>query len=198
VPAGGLSPDRLRWVSPKREGYFLPQSVLALRWRTRLKAALQQAHPQLFLQIPRLAWSLNWVVDVQPVGTGEPALKYLAAYVYRTAFSAERICADEARGITFTYRDSKSGATQSLCLSPERFLHRFLQHVLPRGLQRVRYFGFLSPAAKAQWQRVLALLDWHPSPLISPPPIPGPMCRCCKKPMALIGQLPRAPPRRSP
>ena len=46
-------------------------------------------------QIPRLAWSLAWVVDVQPVGTGEPALKYLAAYVYRTAFSAERIRADE-------------------------------------------------------------------------------------------------------
>lgn len=198
VPAGGLSPDRLRWVSPKREGYFLPQSILALRWRTRLKAALQQAHPQWFLQIPRLAWALAWVVDVQPVGTGEPALKYLAAYVYRTAFSAERICADDARGITFTYKDSKSGATQSLCLSPERFLHRFLQHVLPRGLQRVRYFGFLSPAAKAQWQRILALLDWHPSPLISPPPTPVPRCPCCKKPMALIGQLPRAPPRPSP
>jgi hypothetical protein len=196
VPAGGLSPDCLRWVSPKREGYFLPQAVLAMRWRTRLKAALQQAHPQEFRQIPRAAWSLDWVVDVQPVGTGEPALKYLAAYVYRTAFSAERIRADDAQGISFTYKDSQDRRTRTVCLSPGQFLHRFLQHVLPRGLQRIRYFGWLSAAAKNQWQRVLALLDWHPSPLLPPPPTPAPLCPCCKKPMTLVGQLPRAPPRR--
>jgi hypothetical protein len=194
VPAGGLSQDRRRWISPKREGYFLPQSVLARRWRARLKQGLQQAHPQLFLQIPRAAWALDWVVDVQPVGTGEPALKYLAAYVYRTAFSAERICADDAQGITFTYKDSKDRRTRTICLPPEEFLHRFLQHVLPRGLQRVRHFGFLSAAAKNQWQRVRALLDWQPPPLTPAPPSPLPLCPRCHKPMALIGRLPRAPP----
>jgi hypothetical protein len=196
VPGGGLSPDRRRWIRPKREGYFLPQSVLALRFRSRLQQALQQQHPQLYVQIPRAAWSLNWVADVQPVGTGEPALKYLAAYVYRTAFSAERVRADDAQGISFTYKDGQDGATRTLCLPPEQFLHRFLQHVLPRGFQRVRYFGFLSAAAKTQWQRVRALLDWHPPPLLPPSPTPVPMCPDCKKPMALIGQLPRAPPRR--
>jgi hypothetical protein len=194
VPAGGLSPDRLRWVSPKREGYFLPQSVLALRFRTRLRQALRQQHPQLYRQIPRAAWTLDWVADVQPVGTGEPALKYLAAYVYRTAFSAERILADDGQTITFAYRDNQ-GRPRTVRLSPERFLHRFLQHVLPRGLQRVRHFGFLSAAATAQWQRVLALLDWKPLPRILPPPRPPPLCPTCKKPMALIGRLARAPPR---
>jgi len=194
VPGGGLSPDRLRWVSPKREGYFLPQSVLALRFRTRLRQALQQHHPQLYVQIPRAAWALAWVADVQPVGTGEPALKYLAAYVFRTAFSAERILADDGQTITFAYRDNQ-GRPGTVRLSPERFLHRFLQHVLPRGLQRVRHFGFLSAAATAQWQRVLALLDWTPLPRILPPPRPPPLCPTCKKPMALIGRLARAPPR---
>jgi hypothetical protein len=194
VPGGGLSPDRLRWVSPKREGYFLPQSVLALRFRTRLRLALQQQHPQLYVQVPRAAWSLNWVADVQPVGTGEPALKYLAAYVYRTAFSAERILADNGQTITFAYRDHQ-GRPGTVSLSPERFLHRFLQHVLPRGLQRLRHFGFLSAAATAQWQRVLALLDWKPLPRVLPAPRPPPLCPTCHKPMALIGRLARAPPR---
>lgn len=195
VPAGGLSPDGLRWVSPRREGYFLPQAVLALRFRTRLKQALQQHHPLLFVQIPRAAWSLDWVADVQPVGTGEPALKYLAAYVYRTAFSAERIVADDGQFVTFTYKDSKDGGTRTVRLSAERFLHRFLQHVLPPGLQRVRYFGFLSAAAKASWQRVCTLLDWHPSPLVPPPPSPAPVCPRCHKPMPRVARLPRAPPR---
>ena len=194
VPGGGLSPDRLRWVSPKREGYFLPQSVLALRFRTRLRQALQQHHPQLYVQIPRAAWALAWVADVQPVGTGEPALKYLAAYVFRTALSAERILADDGQTITFAYRDNQ-GRPGTVRLSPERFLHRFLQHVLPRGLQRVRHFGFLSAAATAQWHRVLALLDWKPLPRILPPPRPPPLCPTCNRPMALIGRLARAPPR---
>jgi hypothetical protein len=194
VPAGGLSADRLRWVSPKREDYFLPQAALAMRWRTRLKEALEQNHSQLFLQIPGAVWSLQWVADVQPVGTGEPALKYLAAYVYRTAFSAERILADDGQFITFTYRDSQARSTRTLRLTAEHFLHRFLQHVLPRGLQRVRHFGFLSPAAKAQWQRVRALLDWQPLPIIPTPPSLVPICPRCKKPMVLIGLLPRAPP----
>jgi hypothetical protein len=194
VPGGGLSPDRLRWVRPKREGYFLPQTVLARRFRTRLRQALQQQHPQLYLQIPRATWALDWVADVQPVGTGEAALKYLAAYVFRTAFSAERILADDGQTITFAYRDNQ-GRPGTVRLSPERFLHRFLQHVLPRGLQRIRHFGFLSAAATAQWQRVLALLDWKPLPQVLPPPRPPPLCPACNKPMALIGRLARAPPR---
>jgi len=194
VPAGGLSADGLRWISPKREGYFLPQAALAKRFRTRLKQALRQKHAPLFVQIPRAVWSLEWVTDVQPVGTGEPALKYLAGYVYRTAFSAERILADDGHSITFTYRDSQDRSTQTVTLPAQRFLHRFLQHVLPQGLQRVRHFGFLSAAAKGKWQRVLALLDWQPPPTTPPAPSPVPICPCCKKPMRLLGLLPRAPP----
>ena len=194
VPAGGLSPDRLRWISPRREGYFLPQAALAMRFRTRLKQALLQQHPPLLLQVPPSVWSLDWVADVQPVGTGEPALKYLAAYVYRTAFSAERIIADDGHSITFTYRDSQDRSTRTVILPAERFLHRFLQHVLPQGFQRVRHFGFLSGAAKAQWGRVLALLDWQQPPATPPTPPPVPTCPCCKKPMLLLGRLPRAPP----
>lgn len=194
VPGGGLSFDGLRWVSPKREGYFLPQAALGMRFRTRLKQALQQ-QPQLFLQIPCAAWSLDWVADVQPVGTGEPALKYLAAYVYRTAFSAERILVDDGQLITFTYRHGKDRSTRTVRLCPEHFLHRFLQHVLPQGLQRVRHFGWLNAAAKARWQRVLSLFDWQPPTLSPPQPLPLPICPACKKPMLLIGTLPRAPPR---
>jgi hypothetical protein len=193
VPGGGLSADRLRWVRPRQHDYLLPQAALALRFRSRLKRALQQQHPQLVLQIPRRAWALNWVADVQPVGSGEPALKYLAAYVYRTALSAERILADDGQYVTFTYRDNR-GQNRSMRLSGEHFLHRFLQHVLPKGFQRVRHFGWLSPAAKERFQRIRALLDCKPCPPLPTLSSPPPLCPCCKKPMHLIGRLPRAPP----
>lgn len=195
VPGGGLSEDQLRWVRPKSPDYFLPQPVLAMRFRTRLKAALQQCDAKLFLEIPRTAWKLDWVADVQPVGSGEPALKYLAAYVYRTAFSAGKIVADDGQHVTFTYRDNE-GRHRMMRLTGEKFLHRFLQHVLPRGLQRVRHFGWLSAAAKERFDRIRALLDWQPPKPLPEPPIFVPHCPCCKKPMQLIGRLARPPPNR--
>ena len=194
VPAAGLSIDGLRWVRSKDPAYFLPHAALAMRLRTRLKHALQQDHPQLFVQIPRLVWSLDWVTDVRAVGRGEPALNYLAAYVYRTAFSAERILKDDGRFISFSYRDGRSGQTRTVRLPAEAFLHRFLQHVLPRGFQRVRSFGWLSAAAKTNWERILALLDWTPPPLTPPTLLPPPLCPSCHKPMKLLGPLSRAPP----
>jgi hypothetical protein len=193
VPAGGLSADGLRWLRPKDSAYFLPQAALAMRLRTRLKHALQQDHPQLFLQIPAPVWSIHWVADVQAVGRGESALKYLAPYLYRTAFSAQRILHDDGRFITFSYRHS-SGTARTVRLPAECFLHRFLQHVLPRGFQRVRYFGWLSPAAKTNWERILALLDWTPPPMTPPTPLPPPLCPSCHQPMKQFGSLPRAPP----
>ena len=193
VPGGGLSADLLRWVRPKHHDYFLPQAALAMRFRSRLKATLQQDHPKLFVQIPPQAWKLAWVADVQPVGSGEPALKYLAAYIYRTALSAERILADDGRYVTFAYRDNQ-GQNRSMRLEAHQFLHRFLQHVLPKGFQRVRHFGWLSPAAKMRFERIRALLDCK-APAKEPlPKAPPPLCPCCKKPMHLIGRLPRAPP----
>lgn len=193
VPGGGLSADGLRWIRPKNPDYFLPQGAQAMRLRTRLKAALQKDHPQLFALIPAKVWTLDWVADVRRVGSGEPALKYLAAYVYRTAFSAEKILADDGHHITFAYRDNQR-RLQKLTLPVERFLQRFLQHVLPKGFQRVRTFGWLSPAAKARFERIAALLDWQPPAAPAPTPTPPPQCPCCHKPMILLGSLPRPPP----
>jgi len=194
VPGGGLSADGLRWIRPKDPDYFLPQGVLARRFRTRLKHALQEQNPELFRHIGPEVWKLNWVADVQAVGSGEPALKYLAAYVHRSAFSAEKIVADEDTHITFTYRDN-TGANRKLKLPVERFLHRFLQHVLPKGFQRVRHFGWLSPAAKARFERIAALLDWQPAEPQLSAPQPAPLlCPCCQRPMVFIQRLARAPP----
>jgi len=193
VPGGGLSADRLRWVRPKQPDYFLPQRMLAARFRTRLKEALQRDHGPRFRQIPAAVWQQDWVADVQPVGRGDGALKYLAAYVYRTAFSAERILTDDGHHVTFAWRDNR-GNQRTTRLTAEAFLYRYLQHVLPKGLQRVRSYGWLSAAARARFERLAALLDWRAPALLPPVPRPPPECPCCKKPMRRVSRLPRAPP----
>ena len=194
VAGAGLSADGLRWKRVASDMFFLPGKVLARRFRNRLRRALACDHPALHRPIPAAVWRTDWVVDCRAVGSGEAALKYLSAYVYKTALSSARILADDERGVTFRFRRSDDGAWQTLPLAPEEFVRRFLQHVLPRGFQRVRSFGWLAPAAKAKWQRIEALLDWKRPEPPSSEPLPWPECPHCHKPMAWVERLPRAPP----
>jgi len=192
IPGGGLTNDKLRWKRIKDPDFFLPEKVLAMRFRNRLRNALK-ASPH-FQSIPSKVWGMEWVVDCLPVGSGEPVLRYLANYVYRTALGSQRILKDENGRITFRFRRSDNGRVETLTLNSDEFIRRFLQHVLPRGFQRVRYFGWMAPAAKARWKRVLALLDLQtrPGPVRAAPPPPH--CSKCDRPMLLIGTIARAPP----
>jgi hypothetical protein len=216
VAAGALRADGLRWVRPPSADFFLPCRVLAARFRNRLREVLRAQHPEEFRSIPAAVWRQAWVVNVQPAGGGEPALKYLSAYVYRTALSHHRILADENGQVTFRYRDSQDHQWHTLTLPAREFLRRFLQHVLPQGFPRVRYYGWpreirpsalkssgcqtisrgwLSAAAKTKWERILALLDWRappapPSTLHAQPPV----CPHCGGLLRWVGTLERAPP----
>lgn len=198
VPGGGLTPDGLRWVRVKDPQFLLSTRVLALRFKNRLRQYLEAEHQDLLKAIPAKAWKQNWVVDVEPVGSGEAAVKYLSAYVYRTALGSQRIVRDDEGQITFTYRESESGQTKLARVSAEEFLRRFLQHVLPRGFQRVRYFGWWSAAATQRWTRIQTLLDWKPAQLQPTPPRPAPECPVCRRPMRLLGRIARGPPARGP
>ena len=193
VPAGALRADGLRWVRPRSPDFFLPQIVLAARFRNRLKTAWREKHSEAFKEIPASVWKQKWVVDVQPAGRGETALQYLSAYVTRTALGHQRILCDDHGQITFKYKQSGQQKWRTLTLSATEFLRRFLQHVLPRGFQRVRFYGWLGPAARQRWQRILALLDFKaPERVLTLPP--PPLCRHCGSKLCWIGTLERAPP----
>jgi hypothetical protein len=161
-------------------------------WAVRLKAWLKAQGPELFQQVPAKVWWLKWVADIQPVGSGEAALKYLANYLCQPPLREHQIERDDAKGVTFRYREN-GGEVKRCTVDGREFLRRVLQHVLPRGFQRVRHYGWRGAAARAKWQRILALLDWKPPALVKPAPLPPPKCPCCGKTMHLIGTLPRAP-----
>jgi hypothetical protein len=181
-------------VRTKQPDFFLPQAVLAARFRTRLKEALGQVAVAPELPIPSALWQQPWVVDVQPVGSGEHALKCLAAYVYRTALGPGRILQDQDDQITLGYKDGQTHQPKSLVLDALEFIRRFLQHILPRGFQRIRRYGWLSSAAHCKWDRILALLDWKvPAQCLAPPPSP-PLCPDCGQPMVWVGVPERGPP----
>jgi hypothetical protein len=158
VPAGGLASDgkTLRnsgqaWLAA-RQKFLLPLKALSRIFRAKMRQALAKLDVDGL--IPVDAWRQNWVVHCKAVGCGQLALKYLAPYIFRVAISNRRILKLENERVTFRYRATDSGQERLCTLSAEAFIHRFLQHVLPQGFVKVRYFGFFAPGCR---KRLLAL-----------------------------------------
>jgi len=151
VPAGGLADDGQTWLAARKD-FLLPVKALSRVFRAKFRDALRKT--PYFALVPAAVWEQEWVVHCQPVGSGLAALKYLATYIFRVAISNNRILELEYDQVTFRYRDSDTGQSKLCTLAAEEFIRRFLQHVLPKGFVKVRYYGFLSPGLRP---RVAAL-----------------------------------------
>lgn len=196
VPGGGLSTDGPSWCRA-RNAFFVHVNPLSRLFRAKFRAALQQA--KLLDQVPASVWRQAWVVHCQPVGSGQAALKYLAPYVFRVALSNRRILKLQEGQVTFRYRDRATRRWKTRTLPAEEFIRRFLQHVLPKGFQKVRYYGFFSPGQRHRLAQVRALLKVsslllttnrdqpHAHPRPDAPFMP---CPTCGQPMRLTQTLP--------
>lgn len=94
----------------------------------------------------------DWVVYVKPPLAG-PAqvLAYLSRYTHRTAIGNARLISLDGHRVTFLWRDRARGnVTRPMALPIDEFIRRFLNHVLPRGFQRIRHYGLLANRHKAR------------------------------------------------
>jgi hypothetical protein len=141
VPAIALAPDgTLR--RPRNPAFLVPSKPLAMLFRAKLQAAVRQT--DLYAQNAPETWQQAWVVDCRSVGSGATALKYLAPYIFRVALSNNRIVSLRDDRVTFRYRDGKTKQLRTCTLPALTFMSRFLQHVLPKGFVKVRYYGLFS------------------------------------------------------
>ena len=113
----------------------------------------------LLSEIPSETWDIAWNVNCQAVGDGQATLAYLARYVFKVAISEQRIVAIDAQAVTFRYRKVHSHRVRTMRLPIAEFMRRFLQHVLPTGFVKVRYFGFLSPNCTVPIEQVRARIE---------------------------------------
>ena len=130
-------------------GFFAPVKLLSKLFRMEFERLLRRELPKSLL--PGAAdLRREFVSHVEPVGDGVATLKlnYLSRYVFRTAMTNDRMLAMRAGQVTFAYRRSGEQRDRRMTLPVFEFLRRFLQHVLPRRLQKIRHYGFLSRNAK--------------------------------------------------
>jgi hypothetical protein len=230
VPGGGISLDGTRWVSC-RPGFLLPVRVLSRLFRRLFLTGLVDAHAAgrlaFFGEIEglrhRTAFTAclaplrqkNWFVYAKPPFAGpEAVLAYLARYTHRVAISNNRLIALDERGVSFRYKDYRRDGQaryRTMTLAADEFIRRFLLHVLPKGLHRIRHYGLLASAGcKANIMRARELIA---GPLPPDPPAKGdntdqvagaatdhrPPCPCCGGRMIIVeifggGAAPRGPP----
>ena len=114
----------------------------------------------------------KWVVYSKPPLAGaNQVIDYLSRYTNRIAISNERFVKLADGKVTFQWRDRAHGnQSKFMTLGAPQFLRRFLLHVLPRGLMRIRHYGFLSNSVrKRQITRCRQLLD-VPQKVVDPCP----------------------------
>ena len=195
VPGAGIGADG-RVVSVRNANFLVPQPVLRSVFRARFRdayAALAQEQTSL-PHIDPTVWQKDWGVDMKPFGTGENIIKYLGAYVCRTAIGDSRILSITDTHVSFRWKDrAKGNAPRVETLEGAEFVNRYFRHVLPRGMRAVRYYGFCHPAAKIKRERI-AFHTGRPLFIgaVSAPPVKPPhvvLCSCCGEPMKKRWQL---------
>jgi hypothetical protein len=209
VPGGGLSPDHQHWI-PSSTHFFLPVKVLSRVFRGKFVEGLRRAaradrltfhaeclplaDPQAFAAFLRTLFREDWVVYAKPpFGGPEHVLQYLARYTHRVAISNHRIEAVTDSHVTFRGKDYAHHSRQrTMTLTGEEFLRRFLQHVLPKGFPRIRYFGWLANRRRKQLLPRCRLLLAQTSPPPALIPSNGPavwLCPSCHGPMQVVQRL---------
>ena len=206
VTGGGLSPDRQTWM-PARDNYLVPIVALSRLFRGIFLDRIRRKFSALHL--PECLWKKDWVVHCKPAVQGtRKVLQYLARYIHRVAITNSRILSIDNGQVTFRYRATGTTKTKSMTVSAAEFIRRFLQHVLPAGIHKVRYYGlwsssnrkhlramqrFLTEPVEEQQGQCQDDLDGQ----ILPPPEARPCPHCQTGTLVWIRRLPRqrrAPP----
>lgn len=186
VPGAGLD-ERGRLVCVRQPNFLIYLKHLQCAFRQHLRNLLK-AHDW---QVDPEVWGKDWGVHIQPAGSGASALKYLSAYVARTAINDARMQQITTHSVTFRWKDRAAGGRQQSSTVPGlEFVQRYLRHVLPRGLRAIRHYGFCHPAARANRLRIQLhtgrCVQFGTTTAVATPPPPVPLCPCCRQPMRLV------------
>ena len=192
VAGGGYSKEKNKWNKSKNN-FLFPVKALSKIFKAKFRDELRKTNPTIFNSISSNIWNKAWVVNSIPVGSGEKALKYLAQYVFRIAISNSRIISLKNGIVSFKYKESKTEQWKIMSLKAEEFIRRFLQHVLPPGFVKVRYYGLFAFANRELLSKVKEILGYKKLEAKKKKLKPGKNFKCphCKKEMMVVSIMPR-------
>jgi hypothetical protein len=192
VTGGGLAPDG-QWVAAKKRFLF---SVHAMGkcFRGKFLDGLRALHAAgkldsdaddlEFRNLIDALFRKDWVVySKPPFGGPEQVFAYLGRYTHRVAISNHRLVRVDDHEVRFRTRDGNHAS-----LTPEKFIGRFLLHLLPQGFVKIRHYGLWASSSGprlAQARTALQNAPSAPTPVVPLSAAPAPTWRDLL--LALIG-----------
>jgi len=141
---GGLAADGQTW-RPARENYLVPVQALSRLFRGLFLDRIRKRFAEIHL--PDGLWEKDWVVHCKPAVQGtRRVLQYLGRYIHRVAITNSRLLSIDEGQVTFRSRGNGPAQTKTMTVGAAEFIRRFLQHVLPARVHKVRYYGLWSPS----------------------------------------------------
>jgi hypothetical protein len=150
VTGGGLSLDGQRWCHTQRQRFLFPVRAMGRVFRAKMMRALSDAYarghldgfdafrdPRAFPLVMHTIAKLDWNVYAKPsFGKTDHVLSYLGRYTHRVGLANSRLLHVNDTSITLRTRGA-----DSVTLTPEDLLRRFVQHVLPPRFHKIRHIG---------------------------------------------------------
>jgi len=157
VAGGGIREDGKKWRS-FRDNYLFPVKVMSRLFQRLFMTEFMKILRGGQCVIPpalsggemakaiRAVRGKQWVVYAKESFTSAGnVINYLGNYTHRIAIANSRLLSMDDSHVNFSYKDhADDGAFKTMQLTVHEFIRRYLLHVLPHGLVRIRYYGFLS------------------------------------------------------
>ena len=173
VPGGALH-DNKHWHAAK-SNYLFPVKALSRHYRGNLVSALRKSADKGQLNRITHAHEVDHVLDAlmrkdwvvyskHGLNRTDSLIGYLARYTHRIAISNQRIIDIQQDQVRFRYTDYRDNRQKIMALHYGEFMRRFLMHVLPKGLMRIRHYGLLANRCRAQSLKVIRKILAAPAP----------------------------------
>jgi len=108
----------------------------------------------------------DWVVySKHCLNRTDSIIGYLARYTHRIAISNQRLIDINQDQVRFSYKDYKTDQRNVMALHPGEFIRRFLMHVLPKGLMRIRHYGLLANRCRQSSLEIIRKILASPAPV---------------------------------
>ena len=120
----------------------------------------------------------------------------LSRYTHRVAIANSRLLAFDQHSVTFRYKDYRAKGRyrpKTMRLATGEFIRRFLLHVLPSGLHRIRHYGLFANHLRAdnlnRARELLAVKTTPEEVAPSDDDLNTPTCPNCGAPLIVIETL---------
>jgi Putative transposase/Transposase zinc-binding domain len=156
--SGGWDPQASQW----RHLDYVPYRLLRKKWQWHLLTMLRQTvktrEMDRLVDVCYTRYREGFVTNVQKgevPSRYQSLATYLAKYVVSPPISVRRIDRYDGHSVTYHYRSHKTERVERETVAVYTFIGRMVQHVFPKGFQRVRYYGVQATKTFAKIKRMI-------------------------------------------